>query len=456
MKSDGKEHTYDSLLHCGANSACLTAGLLIADVVGAGILSMAVAIACFGWLLGIIMVVLLMMVNVHTGLMLWRVQVGVGRPATYSQLVSFVSEGAPQWQRRCCVLLNAFSQYSYIFGALTLYILSIGQALGAFFHTVHICLPWWSLIGASAILPFLATGKHLGSWPGIVCTNVLTIVGSVIIPLIVMAYAGVEHTRLPLSNVVPLADVSVSRFFSGSSIMLFAFAGQFMLVEIMHEMKDLHEFPYAFCWLATPAMTVAFLVAGVGGYYFQGHLTSGMLTTSLPFGTMMQLGCVCLFTHMTITYLIKAVVLGRAIHARVDPASLDQDDWLSWTKWACIVTANLVVCWVTANSVPFFEALAALVGSLMAPFSCVIIPAFLYCRWCKDTSRPISWIEMIAITLECVFATVLMSAGTALNMQVIVANWDTYGYPFECHCRGLWSTCACSGDHAGMEWCAMQ
>ena len=311
MKPVGTQLTYDSLLACGANSVYLTAGLAIADVVGAGILSLAVGIACFGWLLGIIMLVLFLLLNVHTAILLWKVQAGVGKHVrTYSQLITYAMEGAPQWQRRCCADLNAISQYSFLFSAVALFVLCIGQALGAFFHTVHICLPWWSLLGAFCILPFICTGRYLGSWPGLVCTNLVTIAGSVLIPLMFFAHAGVEQTRLPLSHVVQVADVSVSGFFVGSSIVLFAFTGQFMMVEIMSEMRDLNEFPYALCGLAAPFMFVAFAVAGVGGYYFQGHLVSGMLTTSLPFGHAMQSACVCLFTHMIITSQIKGTVLG--------------------------------------------------------------------------------------------------------------------------------------------------
>jgi len=350
--------------------------------------------------------------------------------------------------------LTALSQYTFIFGALAWYLLSIGQALGAFFHTVHLCLPWWSLIGACAILPFLATGRALGSWPVLVVVNIVTSVGAVLVPLTAMAYAGVEETRLPLSYVVPFADVSVPAFLVGASIMEFAFCNQFTVVEIMDEMKDLQEFPRALCWLATPAMTVAFLMAGLGGYYFQGHLTSGMLTTSLPFGHSMQLGCVCIFIQMSITFLIKAVVLGRATHAGVDPASLDQDDWRSGAKWVCIVTVNLAVCWFTANTIPFFESLAALLGSLQTPLSCILIPLFSCWRWCRDTAQPISLMESAALACECALAFALILFGTAQNVQDIVAKWNTLGYPFECHCRGLWSTCACSGDHAGMGWCA--
>ena len=56
--------------------------------------------------------------------------------------------------------------------------LSIGQPLGAFLHSVHICLPLWRLVGASALLPLIATGRYLGCWPGLVCITVVTVAGS--------------------------------------------------------------------------------------------------------------------------------------------------------------------------------------------------------------------------------------------------------------------------------------
>eukprot|EP00439_Symbiodinium_sp_Y106_P027017 s6062_g3.t1 len=54
------------------NSALLTAGLLIADVVGAGVLAMGQAVAKLGWLLGTICILAMLAMNAHIMILVWR------------------------------------------------------------------------------------------------------------------------------------------------------------------------------------------------------------------------------------------------------------------------------------------------------------------------------------------------------------------------------------------------
>lgn len=71
------------------NSTLLTAGILTADVVGAGILSMAVAVSRFGWLLGVGML-LMMLVKLATA--------GTAVPPHQHIIPSLKSFGARQSQ----------------------------------------------------------------------------------------------------------------------------------------------------------------------------------------------------------------------------------------------------------------------------------------------------------------------------------------------------------------------
>jgi len=58
----------------GHNGVFLTAGIIVADVVGAGILAMPVAIANFGLYPGIAALLLLLAANVHISVVMWRVR----------------------------------------------------------------------------------------------------------------------------------------------------------------------------------------------------------------------------------------------------------------------------------------------------------------------------------------------------------------------------------------------
>jgi hypothetical protein len=122
----------DALPH-GENSVALTAGIIVADVVGAGILSMAVAIAKFGWLLGTILTVVLLAMNVHVSIIVWRVRMKVPGARTYMELAEGAFSGAPPWQQQFAVRFTGITQQLLIAGFLGVYTLSLGKGFGMLF-----------------------------------------------------------------------------------------------------------------------------------------------------------------------------------------------------------------------------------------------------------------------------------------------------------------------------------
>ena len=56
-----------------------------------------------------------------------------------------------------------------------------------------------------------------------------------------------------------------------------------MLVEIIAEMKDPAQFLKAY-WMSAPFQGVAFLVVGIGVYYFKGDSVVDMIGDNTPFG----------------------------------------------------------------------------------------------------------------------------------------------------------------------------
>lgn len=126
----------------------------------------------------------------------------------------------------------------------------------------------------------------------------------------------------------------------------------------------------------------------------------------------------------------------------------------SWLGWVTTVAGTLAVSWVLANLVPFFGDAVDLLGASVTPLSCWVIPIAMFVRHWYDSGekRPhVSVLEWLVIALEVVLSLVLMVFGTISVLQTIKKDWSSYGDPFECHCEGLWNTCGCSSDHAGMS-----
>ena len=124
------------------NSAWVTAGILTADVVGAGILSMAVAVSRFGWLLGTVVVLVVLLMNMHITMFLWRLVMKYPSATTLIELTRAVLAGGAGGAG---AKLVAVLQYVFLFDILGIYSLTAGKALGMIFYDTEVltasCIP---------------------------------------------------------------------------------------------------------------------------------------------------------------------------------------------------------------------------------------------------------------------------------------------------------------------------
>lgn len=442
--------------HTQGNSVMLTAALLVADVVGAGILSMAVAVAYYGWLLGTIVALVTELLNIHVALLMWRIQTHFPEVRTYSDLGKASFSKAPDWQKRWMPFLGETSQLATIASLLALYTLTLGDALGMFFNYVYVCLPYWTILGCLITFPFAASARTLGSWPSLIFLNTVAIVGSICIPLAVLASMGVDETRISGSTFSAVETLTLSNFMAGLSTFLFAFCSQVMIAEITAEMEEPADFPKALLGSA-PFITAAYLICGIGGYYYRGNLITGMIGDNMPFGSFgswYSVMATCLVLHMLISWTIKATVVGHGVQKYIGWVEDGDSKKQVWnTKWVVLISIMLVVCWFISQLIPFFDDLVDLLGATLNPIACFLVPIIYYLRWMIDDDRKndISIAEWSLIGLEVILAIFILFVGTATELVTIYDNWETYGWPFACHCDDIWSTCTCSSDHLGMD-----
>eukprot|EP00928_Gymnodinium_smaydae_P033110 TRINITY_DN23809_c1_g2_i1.p1 TRINITY_DN23809_c1_g2~~TRINITY_DN23809_c1_g2_i1.p1 ORF type:complete len:494 (-),score=63.24 TRINITY_DN23809_c1_g2_i1:106-1587(-) len=442
----------------GHNGVSLTAGIIVADVVGAGILGMPVAFAKFGWLLGSALLIVMLAMNVHVSLLMWKVRVQsplCKDVITYNDLVHRVFSNSPVWQRRAVYVIGGFSQKSFIFGLMGLYLLSAGKGLGMIFYTQQLCLPQWALIGCAILLPIAATSRNMGTCQCLVLLNVLTLCGTVMIPLIYYMINGTEGVRALDSEINMVEDLSTVGVLTGLSTFTFGFTSQFMLVEIISEMKNPLDLPKAYVNVSAPFQVIMFMIAGLGGYLCLGNKVEGMLNENLPFGVSLQVTSVCMLIHMLISYLIKGVVLCKSCHRLADREFSHASDGRprSWIGWVIIVVSVMGVSYTFANVVPFFGDAVDLLGASVTPICCFVIPILMFIRFYADAGEDapdVSTMEWIVIALELLLAFILIVFGTASAVQTIMRDLDELGAPFACHCQGLWNTCECSGCYPGM------
>jgi hypothetical protein len=391
--------------------------------------------------------------NVHIALLMWRIRMHFPNVHNYTQLVNMAFSAAPDSQRQFMVFVGGAGQKAFLAAMLGIYILSCGRALGSMFYDVVACLPTWTLLACGLILPFHATARKLGTWKSLIWLNVATICGTCIIPLAYMWNQGLETTRPPGSSFVATADLNFRDMFSALSTFTFAFTSQFMIIEIISEMKDPSQFPQACMFIAAPFQCVAFLLVGIGGYYFVGDQVAGMIGDTIPFGAAFRLAAICLLTHMVVTFIVKGIILCRAAHSMVDKDAEGDDSSHAWQMWAYIVTTVTFLAWLIANVVPFFNELVDLTGASLTPVCCYIVPIVCYLRWVHDfgsKAYALGAFEATILMVELALAVSLLVFGTYFSVSRIIDTWDTFGPPFGCHCENMWNTCQCSGKHAGM------
>lgn len=446
---------FEKLGFISKNSTWLTACLIVADVVGAGILGLPVAIANIGWLPGVILILLLLAMNVHVSVLMWRIRMFFSESVcTYQQMVSMSFSRADEGtQERMSTFAGAL-QYTFICSILGIYVLSAGRALGHVFYNVFLCMPTWGLLSCCVIVPINATAKRLGTWKNLVWLNTAAISIACLLPLAYMYSEGVENSRPAGSVVEAVVPFEFSKAFAALSTFTFGFTGQFMIIEIISEMEKPSEFPDAYVYKSAPFQAAAFVLVGVGGYYCIGSKATGMIGDNIGFGGAFRVTFACLLVQMTTAYLMKAIVIGRAMMRYADKDPDESHDATAATTWGAIVLSVAGIAWLISSVVPFFNDLVDLVGASVTPVACYMIPIVCYVKWVKDfrsEEYALTTMDIIILTAEFTLSLLLLIFGTYFALLDIMKNWDTYGPPFACHCEGMWNSCACSATHIGME-----
>ena len=298
------------------------------------------------------------------------------------------------------------------------YLLLIGKSLGSAFYSVHLCQPWWVLIGAALVFPFTQL-RTLSSTTALCFLSMSAIAGSVIIVIVALIVNGRDSS---VETFLIAEDMTFSSVMQSLSAMYFTFSGQFMFYELMSEMKDFKDFMKVFI-ISGPVQVGIYAIVGCVGYYYKGTLASGYFLDNLGFGPAYRVASALLFFHMLVGYIIMSNVLSRILHIAVSPYHVNDKGWRGKFEWLGCTSSVLVLSFVVANAIPFFDLLTSLIGGLFLPPLCLLFPVVCYVRMRILIDEKLKWWEWILHVALLSFGVVMMVVSTIATVKTLILNW---------------------------------
>ena len=391
--------------------------IIIADVVGLGVMGMASGMAQLGWLLGIFFCLMMLPLNVSCGLMVWEAQVDA-YPGTLS--LADISRAA---HGECAGLFTGIVTYSFILFTLSDYVLALGLCLDQLIYGTGLSQTAWTLIAALTLLPF-AQVRTLNETRLLLWVNTASIVVAVGLCLGHLLWQGRAASLAESGGQTHLVAEGLTweGLTSGVSKFAFAYVGVLMYPEIVCEMADPREFDKAL-YATAPFQVGAFMLVGCIGYAYLGDAARGLLTSALPEGPYSQAAAGALYVHLLITYLIKGTVLARFLHRKLSPSTVNDTSARGQLVWLAVTTGLLLLCCCVALAVPAFDELTSLVGSIQTPLLGFAVPAVLLYTARRHTGRAMSTLTLVALGGVLAFGVVFAAAGTAASTIDIIDLW---------------------------------
>ena len=409
-------------------AGAFTVGLLIvADVVGSGILSLPSTYATLGWVLSVLFSIIFAGINALSGMYVYEAYKMHPHALSFSDLAyhTFGKAG------RIAVGIITYVQIIFVLGA---YMVSLAQTAAMVFYEYQICSVLWTLIAVVELIPLMQMRTLASLW-FLLWLNLLFITVSVLIALVSFTIEGQAETleRVNGTTSVVANGITVYSFFGAMGSFAYAYVGCYIFVEILSEMKKHEEFPHALLGIATPTTLTYYLVVGCWGYAYLGSGGSGMFISDMPQGPAYIAAALFLHLHMLITFIVKGTILTRFFHRKFHLESINDEGYKGRLVYLGCSMLTVVLCFVIANLIPFFEDLVSLIGSLFIPFLGFLFPYMFVIKSRISHKKKTPVYEYIFFGVMTAFLICLLGFGTYSAISDIAAKWDSLGAPFSCN-----------------------
>jgi len=412
---------------------------IINDVVGAWLLLYgSLMLGMYGWVLGLIILILVYPANLYTAHLLWRCRNVFPGAISIGDLVYYLSRSPlamyfVMFIVNFTILLNLSSQIEvaasniYWFFSDTQDLIN-GKCWVAF--STMICV---------VLLP-LTQMRYLHSLTLVNLINMICMVLFLCVSVYMLIDKGVvEGTETHLG---PDAD-AIKGFVASDSenltgpvlgieLVFGAYFYQTIILEIMAEMKDPAEFPKANYW-STPFVIAVTVTASVTQYYFQGRneeimdisvqrvLTSLFSHSNTDRSVLAHIAVISFTLHMVGCCVVRSVIITRSVQLILNPKDSHKNSWRARLEWIGISVLVLTLAWTLTLFVNNLGMMSVVLGFL-AILTSILLPIVLYIVMCKKraTLKSIPKLECLLMIVIVLFA-----------LAVLIANLIKMGVKLE-------------------------
>lgn len=389
--------------------------ILMAEIMGAGILGLPYAMSRLGWVWGLITSVVGGILCTYSGVLLSRAKHELGQ----DQAESYADLAYATGGRVFGDIVRGIVYLSWV-AVLPYFLLACVDSLRDLFPTVVMPIWQWALVVCTFLLPSLQLRTlHQISYLALPSTIAVVVAVSLVLTSLLASPMPDGAER---SVWIP-AGTRRSNVVGHVSSFVFAYMGHSMYFEVMREMEKSAEFSKALV-VSNAIMGTCYTATSVLAYQAAGSGVAGFLPDSMPAGVPKQAVGLLLAFHTAVSYLVQGQPLHRAMQRWAFPRSVDKTSWRAALDWFLCTGVLLVSSAIIAVAIPFFSDLQQLLGSFLgAPlvFGC---PAFFFLASSRAAARPIALVDLLLCGLFLYILSPLFAiVGTATSLVQIHDSW---------------------------------
>lgn len=427
----GTNNPADSIsIEAHGNLKWPTVGMIeIGEIVGVGVLTMGMAYAELGYALASVLVFIMGPVSIYMGMLLSHSYQTFPHSRSYGDMAD---KAFPLETLK--IFLKTITLIYFLFLAAS-YFLALTQTIAIVFWGVEFCdVIWGAIIFAILIGPVQMRTLTSARW--IFWVNFACVIIAIFLVLGYL-YANVKTSEdRHTATAGPPEDITWISFFGALSKITFSYVGCFVYLEMMYEMEDSTQFNKSFL-ISGPVQIGLYLLVGLSAYSFSGTNASDSIVKEVDPSTdggLLSTAAVFLCLHLVESYFIMSYGFHNNVHMIISPSTHTDKGWRGRLVWFCITLFTLCFAYVISNGVTFFDSLVSLLGSLFAPILGFHAPCYFYYLSCKQRGVKIPLWEKILLWMFVVYATILLTVGTAANIISLMDDFTSTGtVPFQCN-----------------------